>query len=224
MLVEAIKEQTVLPKMIMVIPDNNLISCMDFGTKFGISRSIGRVMDWLMTEYDRLIKSAKDCLPIKAKRDNFPQIIWIQAPDHDNFPQMDSFLRAKFNAALSTAAKFHANEHVLELKKVWDSHSLNLYLKEERRFTANGYVDYWMAVDKTVQYVNTILFRKVEKSKEKKSKSINSNIVGHASIKGGKQSPFKMKRDKYHWYRDNNHSANFAHNRSSQRRQFRNDF
>ena len=166
-----------------------------------------------MSEYDKLIASAKDHLPTKAKCDNYPQILWIEAPQHDNIPTTNQLMRTKFNAALNTAASFHDIDHVLQLKKVWDPHSLNLFLKEEKRFTSDGLIDYWLAVDKTVKYANTILFKKIEKKKEKKATS--GNMPKHDKPMPD-QRKFKdvncyHRNDKFHWYR--NRAGNSRHYR-----------
>ena len=119
-------------------------------------------MDWLMSQYEKLISSQKDYLPQKAKKGNYSQMIWVEAPEHNHFP--NNLLRFKFNRALQTAASFHSNVHVLELKKGCNSKDRSLYLKEEQRFTAEGLNRYWEVVDKTVQFADTILFKKLEKS------------------------------------------------------------
>ena len=198
-MIEGIKDQAILPKLVVIVPDNNLISYMDFGTKFGVSRSIGRILDWLMSEYDKIISSQKDYLPSKAKREYFPQIVWIEVPENDNFSHGNNLMRSKFNTALATASNFHDNEHVLELKKVWDPHSKNLFLKEERRFTATGLTDYWLAIDKTVKYTNTILFKKVEKSKIKKAKDRKERRTPPRHHRSKHRPARPIMNDRFHW-------------------------
>ena len=80
---EAIKDLTVFPQLIVVIPDDDLIWYLNFPSRFGISKSLGRAIDWIMSEYDKLVSSQKDYLPPKAKRSRYPQFIWIEAPEHN---------------------------------------------------------------------------------------------------------------------------------------------
>ena len=88
-------------------------------------------------------------------------------------------MRSKFNRALNTAASFHDNTHVLELKKGWDMRDSSLFLKEESRYTSTGLTTYWEAVDKTVKYTDTILFKKLEK-REKQQKADNKETKSPA--------------------------------------------
>ena len=41
---------------------------------------------------------------------------------------------------------------LLELKQIWDEYDSNLYSKERRRLTDQGYQTFWQAVDRTVKY------------------------------------------------------------------------
>ena len=57
------------------------------------------------------------------------------------------------------------------VKHVWDPKNLNLYLKDNQRFTAEGYTAYWEAVDRTVRYFDSVLPKK-----QKKGKNLKKNM------------------------------------------------
>ena len=123
-------------------------------------------------------------------------MVWIEAPTHCNFP--DNNVREMFNRALGNSALYSENTWALRLKKIWDASDTSLFLQQQQRFTNEGYKTYWEAVDKTVRYADTILFKKVLKPLKTGTASKNP------------------KEDKYHWHRPEiedyeRHSHCFSH-------------
>ena len=111
-------------------------------------------------------------------------MVWIEAPMHNNY--YNNAEREAFNRALNNAVKYHDNTKVLQLKKVWNTEDTNLYIQESSRYTSVGLNTYWQAVDCTVRYADTILFKKLQfKPKHFTKREHESNA-------------FK-KNDKYHW-------------------------
>ena len=157
-----------LPKMIVIVPNGDLINFYNH-SKAGASRGLARLVDWIMREHNRIVMTHKEFLPDKAKRRNYPQFIWIEAPLHQNFNSVDNDLRERFNTCLRTISKSHKNTSVLELKKVWDKSNPNLYLNEtiHSRFTAEGLKTYWLAVDCTLKFCNLIIMKRVAKAELK---------------------------------------------------------
>ena len=157
LLITAMEEQKTLPKMIVVVPEFDII-------KLCIQRNAledcRKVIDWMMREYDRLIMSQKEFVHLRCKKPNYPNFIWIEALLHDNFTKEDNVARALFNKAVNNAAMFHENTWSLQLKKLWDPQNNSLFTKEEYRYTADSLTTYWEAVDKTIKYADTILLKK----------------------------------------------------------------
>ena len=122
-----------------------------------------------MTEHTHSILAHKDYLPSKARKSNFPQIVWIEAPEHKNFCNND--LRREFNACLNDIVHFHDNTLCLPLKKIWDSSNAHLFIEEYSRFSSEGYMTYWSAVDCTIKFADTILWSKAISPKKPKKKS-----------------------------------------------------
>ena len=154
------------PKIIVVVPDVDLLKC--FTSAHSISKPIGRFLNYVMTEHDRAIAAYKEHLPAKCLHSDFPQILWIQAPEHQNFNDNDQ--RRKFNKSLEEVCQFHNNVHALMLKRVWDPKDGNLFLADSQRFTTDGLKCYWEAVDRTVRYFDSVLLKKIEKEKRKNLK------------------------------------------------------
>ena len=82
-------------------------------------------------------------------------------------------------------ASLHENTYALPLKKGWDPTDKYLYNRDEKCLTANGYIQYWQAVDKTVCYFNTLVLKKKKQQELKHSQKQKHGF--HQYI------------DKYHW-------------------------
>ena len=163
-----------LPKIIVVVPDDDIIRCMKLHEdSTDLIDNFGRMIKYVMTEHERAIASYKEHIPIKSKREGYPQILWIMAPLHDNFKNNRE--REKFNKAIEQVSKFHSNVNFLELKKVWSRNDDSLYCKQFQRFTNDGYTSYWEAIDRTVRYFDSVVLKKKEKSAHKAKNNTDFN-------------------------------------------------
>ena len=88
-LVGAIQEKILLPKFIVMVLNNDIISFIfhkNHELKRGSESAYERVLKWLMCQFDRLIKTQKEYLPKKSKKQPLqPMFIWIAPPNHKNF-------------------------------------------------------------------------------------------------------------------------------------------
>ena len=75
----AISDQTVLPKFIVIVPDNNIITAFPRKTR-NLDAGLHRTIAWLMNRFDRNALSQRESLPQKAIRPNYPHFIWIETP------------------------------------------------------------------------------------------------------------------------------------------------
>ena len=158
-LAKIIQEKVILPKWIVIIPDDDLIRFMSTKVNMdGLEKLLNGILNHIMSEYNKLILAQKDFLPNKARKLLYLQIVWMEAPVNCNF--MNNEDRLLFNACLNTVAKFHENTLILGFKKIWDPDSMSLFLKEYFRFTTEGLTRYWAAVDCTLRYAETILWKK----------------------------------------------------------------
>ena len=95
-------------------------------------------------------------------------------------------MRDDFNRALSDVVKLHDNNSVFRLKKIWDSEDTNFYLRDANRFTNEGLNAYWAGVDKTIQFCDNTLLKKLQKHhitgqadpKQPSTTAINRRIAG----------------------------------------------
>ena len=196
----AIRDQVTLPKYLVVVPDNNIISYLK-NKKIKSFKGTERVMKWLMTQMDRLITTQKERLPVKAKRPNEPTIIWISPPTHKNFK--DNELREQFQNVLEQCCSHHNNTYTVKLIKDWSDDDELLFNRTDKKFTAAGYKTYWNAVDKAVKYVDTLLLKKearkqaqAQSYKPKKMKSVVSIMPVHSHHR--KHNDHNDRRDSHH--------------------------
>ena len=180
---KAIKENILLPKMMVIVPDDDIIKLIQHdGPEF--VKSAGRILNSIMKDHEKLISIQKDHLPRRSRRHMYPQIIWIEPPVHINFS--NNLLREQFNNKLNDVASYYENVSVLQLKKVWDPDNGNLYLADSAHFTSEGLNANWRAIDATVRYADTILVKRI--------------LAKTAGSKAKKPKSFD-KKDKFHWRR-----------------------
>ena len=212
MMRNAITEKTVLPKLIVIVLDEAIAAYAAI-RKINTIKGMEKVVNYLMIQYDKLIEAQKDYLPVKAKRPDYPQMVWIEAPTHINFSDRSKKFRRLYNASLQSMVMLHKNTWALFLKKGWDEEDNSVFLGGyEHRFTPAGLTSYWMAVDKTVKYVETILLKKEERKRNKgKEQTSNMEVRRQPII------PFfgkNRQNDRYHWNRPSQGgSERFKNNR-----------
>ena len=189
--VGVVSAQAVLPKFIIIAPDNDILKYFWYKELADVQGSYVRILKWLMSQYDRMVASHKEYLPAKAKRANEPIFIWIEPHIHESIRTKENELRVRFGHALNSVASLHQNIHSVKLK-MWDPSEKSLYNKE-CRFTAAGMSLYWQAVDKSVRYVNTLLLKKKANMAQNKEKT----------PQGADTSNYKARRsndfDRFHW-------------------------
>ena len=206
MLVGAIRDQKLFPKVIVMVPDMDIVNYL-LQRNATSSYVMGKTLYWLMNEFRKIISGYKDQLPPKAKKATYPHIIWIQAPCHNSFPKAYKDLRQKFNLCLSKIRKLHLNTSVLELKKIWDPEDSTLVLPGSETLTAKGKVTYWEAVDRTVKYCDTTTLHKeaAKEFKDREQGKMPKNNTNYTQFQRNTEN------DRYHWHRPSN--SNYGSNR-----------
>ena len=140
----ALSAATKLPKAIVIIMDDDLIHDANINN-FGMSIVYGRIVHYLMCEFNKLVSTKKDKMPMKAVHPNYPHLLWINPLPHDLFGNNNQWY--KLSKALDNTVVLYKNMWSLKLKKIWNAVDTSLYVKDANRFTATGLMTYWMAVD-----------------------------------------------------------------------------
>ena len=157
---------------------------------------MGRVINEIMSDHRKLLQRQKEYLLHKSKKYMFPQIIWIEAPYHDNFD--NNALRKIYNKCLDKVASFNTDVTILDLRKIWESDNSRLFIEENSRFTSEGFATYWAAVDCTLKFMDTILIDKILSKTAKKDKKKKRKDKGKTAGKPAQsQSRYKWQSEAY---------------------------
>ena len=169
LLVNLMHKEVLLPRLIAIVLDDDLVKYLNHDG-CGASKAIGRILNELMIDFRKLVTRQKEFLDKKSKKALYPQFVWIEAPINVNFGNNTG--RRKYNDRLHAVSKFHENVTILEMKKIWDPDCTRLYVAESDHYTCEGYSTYWAAVDCTMKFMDTIMFKKIENKATKKAKAI----------------------------------------------------
>ena len=158
-LAKAIKEKMLLPKLVLIVLDNIMITFANH-ENFGILLKLRKFVNWLATEFHRMTLSYKEMLPHKSKRWDQPNFLWVSLPQNKNFS--DNLFRMKFNKCLNDVIPLYGEMSIIYMKKDWDYYDASLFHKG--KFTAKGLEIYWSSIDKSVQFWVTCKTKKVMKA------------------------------------------------------------
>ena len=78
-LIKAINCEILLPKVIVVIMNNDLMDAIEH-YKPGISYVLGRTLEWLINEFHKIITSHKENLPTKCRKFKYPTFLMDEDP------------------------------------------------------------------------------------------------------------------------------------------------
>ena len=154
-------ENKVLPKLILMIIEDDIIKVLAHrheSQKCRAEPKYSKEVNWLLKETAKAVSIFKDFLPKRAQREKYPHICWIQPVTNIHF--YNNKEREHFGDKLKKFIPLYNNMSTLKLVQVWDIYDRSLYLGPQRRFTHEGKVQYWRAVDKTVRFCDTNILKK----------------------------------------------------------------
>ena len=94
-IVKMLTKRNTLPKIIVVIPENDIIAGIE--DKDGQSIHFGQAIEWLVDEFVDVLDKYKGYIPKKAKkgRSEWPFMLWISPSIHENYTELDYQKRKK---------------------------------------------------------------------------------------------------------------------------------
>ena len=167
-LVKAMNDQIGLPKLIVVVMDDDILKSIEGDTSEDVRKQIKPLITWLICEYEKLILAFKDMLPGRAKRHHVPHVLWMRPATHKNFGNSWNMLREELGQVLKECADMKSNMSSLQMLKVWDSEDSSLFRYDNYRFTAEGLKKYWLSIDSAVRFWCTAIASKIEAKKGKR--------------------------------------------------------
>ena len=177
--INAAKRTGWLPKYILVVLDDDLISYLDF-KKEGTATLLGTWVEWLANQYDDLVNQRLKQVPKKAKK-VVPFFYWVTAPTHQYFSSVTNRSRIKFNLSLESVIRTKENMRVIRIKDGWDTKDSKLVIND--RISEQGLTTYWCAIDASVKY--NILRREIYQAKVTTQQSSEDQVYADHLHSGG---------------------------------------
>ena len=205
-LTNAIKLHKLLPKLIVVVLDDDLIDFL-IQKNAMTSFTLEKVVHWLMKQFSRVVASYKELIPKKSVGEKYPQFVWIQCPYNINY--VNNSDREKFNQVIEDTAKFFDNTGVFQLKKIWEESDTTLFLKEANRYTSDGLRTYWEAVDRTIRFCDTTMLRRIAKQELKFPAMSVKKIFNPEKER-------KFNNDRYKWTAKKRNQSHYRDDRNEQ--------
>ena len=147
-LVEAINLQTILPKYLIIVLENDLIKAANHYTD-GFTDIMNSWISWLANKFHRIISAHKEKLPTKARKFKYPHIFWIPAVHHMSYSKSTNHYRQCMNTCIhDETTRFR--EFTMLMLHSWDPRDFSL-INKDGNMTHRGKAQFWDAVDSMVQ-------------------------------------------------------------------------
>ena len=148
-LVKTINDRAELPKFLIFILEDDLIKNLGYN-RTGAESGYSRVIDWLITEIKDVIEKAKQIMPEKALRADYPYILWICPTSHMWYENNHS--RKLFSTVLDKAVSEQKGMAALKLRQLWSDTNESLFKDKYAPLTERGIEILWQSIDKTIRY------------------------------------------------------------------------
>ena len=199
----AVNEEKLLPRAVVIVLEDDLINYVNIHT-FGMSMVFGKILHYIFSEFNKIITAKKDILKPKSRRNCYSELLWINPPfnkDFSNNPQ-----HSKFGKALNTTASIYADNWSLQLKRIWDTQSQDLFIPGARRFSSKGLMTYWMVVDRTIRFWDTALSPLSRRHTVNSVNPVSNQVTSHCNNQPTNQA--RGNTQKFRWYRSQRRRRN----------------
>ena len=139
-----------LPKYVIVVLDDDLITFMNFAIE-GLATLLGTWVEWLVSELKSIVNDRLDQVPPRCKK-VVPFFYWVTAPTHSYFSKERNAVWVKFNLSLESVIRTHGRDsmRMVKFKEHWDTKDSLLVVND--RMTETGLSAYWRAIDTTFKF------------------------------------------------------------------------
>ena len=152
-LTKAMRDEAYIPKIIVVVLEDDIIRYLNFND-YGVTTLYGRVIEFMSSNVRNAVDKFKEqFLPTRAKRSQYPMIIWIMPTSHMHY--RNNTLRRKFAHELEGQIVQH---HAFCTDVLWNSQSPAVVNDITGKMIPAGIRRYWHAVDRVIKYANTYFF------------------------------------------------------------------
>ena len=163
-LVQGLNEQNVMPRIIIMITDLDILRFLNF-FGFGESHVIGEALNWLLINCERSIKSKHEEYRKKkpgALVAGEPKMIWLGIPERPMYDHKFTPAIRKFNCILADLVEKKENNEYLSI-----SDHLGLTQANYHQFfklSGRGETSFWQAIDGAIEEFDVL--RAQEKDKD----------------------------------------------------------
>ena len=181
LIAKAISDNTLLPKLILIVPDDDII-CQSKVSSEGVE-GFKYIMSSLIEKIHRLITGYKTKLPKSQFKTGSHTSCGFchQRTGISTTIQTGRDLQWPWNKYLQiTITAIVPSNCALRLKNVWDEHDTDLYYQDQGRFTQKGLHTYWEAIDAAVKFWGRT-FSDIMLKKQKKN-AFKSNVAHKQGI------------------------------------------
>ena len=151
-LVKALNESLKMPRLIIVVPDHDILKFVDYNS-FGVKEIIRGAINWIINQMKRAVEAKQDNLSRRnpgAILAGEPKMIWVKMINRHGITGRSELLalRYKFNDALEDCLAQHENHFIMSLDK-----QLNGSEFFDRFNNLNGYGKsrYWRILDERIE-------------------------------------------------------------------------
>ena len=148
--IRGLNEKVKLPRIILFIPDADLLKHFDHFT-FGITLISGKCTNWMLNNIERALDARKD--EIRRRRPGAlspsePKCIWIKMINRVNGQSELLSMRTKFNNVLEEQLANRHHHYIIDINEV---------MAKSSNFTPNNFLSaigkevYWREVDKIIE-------------------------------------------------------------------------
>ena len=140
-----------LPRFIIVIPEADILKHINYFS-YGISTIIGKCLNWIITEMERVVDARKDELRRKnpgAVAPNEPKIIWVAMMNRPHISYNDMMsVCTKYNKILRDLLAIERNHYFLDFSNKMQQPANFL---PSNRITARGKEMFWNELDLNIE-------------------------------------------------------------------------
>ena len=148
-LIKALNDRTKLPKLVIIIPDWDLLKYFgDDSCSFDVSTISKRVLLWMVTNINRALATSKEDLR-KTKTGvvgpGEPRIIWMKMINRKNVSDRVLTVRNRFNNALENVLMEKTDHFILNINQAMDDQQF--FSQSQKKLTDQGKKRFRVQID-----------------------------------------------------------------------------
>ena len=155
-----------IPKILVIVLEDAIINDINADVNYGIANNIEIRTKWLISQYRKIIDAFLDYLPMKCKRDTWPQMLFVVPSLHCNY--RNNNLRKKFMRILEDTCACSERATAMRLRNGWDYDDTNIFLESQQRYSTEGLASFWHATDKLIEEFDQTTFLSTSGTNDRK--------------------------------------------------------